>query len=113
MSSIMPPALIASHIKKAATGSHNGMGQVSGEAELLASQTGEILAQAIDTGTGKKYKVGKSFTKWGQVKDISKGWAGRYLAQESSLVMINFSPVLVYRVNSWFSIGGGSILMAS
>ncbi len=75
MSSIMPPALIASHIKKATTGTHIGMGRLSGEAELLDSQTGEILAQAIDTEMGKKYKIGKSFTKWGQVKDISKNWA--------------------------------------
>jgi len=75
MSSIMPPALIASHIKKATTGTHIGMGRLSGEAELLDSQTGEILAQAIDTEMGKKYKIGKSFTKWGQVKDITNDWA--------------------------------------
>jgi hypothetical protein len=75
MSSIMPPALIASYIKKATTGSHIGMGQLSGEAELIDSQTGEILAQAIDTEMGKKYKLGKSFTKWGQVKGITKDWA--------------------------------------
>ena len=75
MTTIMPPGLIASHIKKAITGAHIGMGQVSGESELIDSQTGEILAQAIDTKTGKKYKITKSFTKWGQVKDIANDWA--------------------------------------
>jgi hypothetical protein len=74
----MPPALVASHLKKAATGVHIGMGQMSGEAELIDSKTGEVLAMALDTETGKKYKLAKNFTKWGQVKEISKEWVASF-----------------------------------
>ena len=48
MTTIVPFGLAASFIKKAVTGSHIGMAQISGEAELIDSQTGEILAAAID-----------------------------------------------------------------
>lgn len=75
LTTITPPGLTASHIKKATTGTHIGMGEISGEAELIDSQTGEVLAMGIDTETGKKYKLVKSFTKWGQVKDITREWA--------------------------------------
>ena len=50
------------YIKKATTGTHIGMGSASGEAELLDSQTGEVLAAGIDTETGTKYRIDKSVT---------------------------------------------------
>jgi len=78
LSTVMPPALVASHLKKAATGVHIGMGQMSGEAELIDSKTGEVLAMALDTETGKKYKLAKNFTKWGQVKEIAKEWVASF-----------------------------------
>jgi hypothetical protein len=70
LTTIMPPSLIASHIKKAVTGSHIGMGGVTVEAELVDSQTKEVLTAGIGIKTGKKYKISKSFTKWGQVEEI-------------------------------------------
>jgi len=63
MTTIVPFGLAASVIKKAVTGSHIGMAEISGEAELIDSQTGEILAAGIDNKIGKKYKLGKTFTK--------------------------------------------------
>ena len=78
MTTIIPFGLAASFIKKAATGSHIGMGQVSGEAELVDSQTGEILAAAVDKKVGQKHKVGKTFTKWGQVEAIFNDWAENF-----------------------------------
>jgi hypothetical protein len=74
-SSFMPPALIISHVKKATTGSHTGMGSVSFELEVIDSQTNEVIGAAIFKNQGKKYKVHKSFTKWGQVEDIFNDFA--------------------------------------
>jgi hypothetical protein len=78
MTTVVPFGLAASFIKKAVTGSHIGMAQVSGEAELIDSQTGEILAAAIDNKMGQKQKLGKSFTTWGQVEVIFNGWAENF-----------------------------------
>lgn len=39
--------------------------------------------------------------------DFGDTWAGRYITQESSLVFVNLSPVLAYRINPRLSIGGG------
>jgi hypothetical protein len=75
ITTIVPVGLVLSHVKKAATGSHIGMGEVSFEAELLDSQTNEVLAAVIDSQTGKKYKIGKTTTEWGHAKDIFKLWA--------------------------------------
>ena len=70
VTTIIPVGLALSHVKKAATGSHIGMGEVAIESELLDSQTNEILAAVIDSKTGTKYKVGKSTSKWGHAIDI-------------------------------------------
>ena len=78
MTTVVPFGLAASFIKKAVTGSHIGMAQISGEAELVDSQTGEILAAAIDNKMGQKQKLGKSFTKWGQIEVIFNGWAENF-----------------------------------
>jgi hypothetical protein len=78
MTTIVPFGLAASFIKKAVTGSHIGMAQISGEAEVVDSQTGEILAAAIDNKMGQKQKLGKSFTKWGQIEAIFNGWAENF-----------------------------------
>ncbi len=51
------------------------MGSVSFEIEAIDSQTNEVLAAAIDKNQGKKYKVGKTLTKWGQVKGIFDDFA--------------------------------------
>ena len=70
VTTIIPVGLALSHVKKAVTGSHIGMGEVAIESELLDSQTNEILAAVIDSKTGAKYKVGKSTSKWGHAIDI-------------------------------------------
>lgn len=76
ISTIIPVGLGISAIKKATTGTHIGMGEAGGEAELLDSQTGEVLGAGIDlSATGKKYRIDQNITKWGQVEDITKVWA--------------------------------------
>jgi hypothetical protein len=74
-STIMPTALLMSHAKKATTGSHMGMGSVSFEIEAIDSQTDEVLGSAIAKNEGKKYRVGKTFSKWGQVEAIFDDFA--------------------------------------
>ncbi len=39
--------------------------------------------------------------------DYGDTWAGRYIATESSLIFVNFSPVAAYRIDDRFSVGGG------
>lgn len=75
VSTIVPVGLALSHVKKAATGSHIGMGGVSIEGEIVDAQTNEILGAVIDTKTGKKYKIAKSMSKWGHAIDIFNTWA--------------------------------------
>ncbi|MEA1946422.1 MAG: DUF3313 domain-containing protein [Thermodesulfobacteriota bacterium] len=78
ITSIVPVGLAASHLKKAGTGTHIGMGRAAFEAEALDSQTNEVLAAVSDSQTGKKYRVTKSFTTWGQSKEIFNGWAQHF-----------------------------------
>jgi len=75
VTTIVPVGLAVSAVKKAATGSHIGMGSVSIEGEILDSQTNEVLGASIDTKMGKKYKVRKGASKWGHAIDIFNGWA--------------------------------------
>jgi len=75
VTTIIPVGLVLSAGKKTVTGTHMGMGGSSFEAELVDSQTKEVLMAAIDTKTGKKYKILKSASKWGQTKEVLEMWA--------------------------------------
>jgi hypothetical protein len=75
ITTIIPIGILASGVKKGATGEHIGMGEISFEAEILDSRSGEILAAVIDAESGKKYKIHKSVSKWGQTIDIFNKWA--------------------------------------
>ena len=81
VTTIVPVGLLLSHVKKAATGSHIGMGSVAVEAELLDSQSGEVLAAMIDDKMGQKAKIAKSTSKWGHVIDIFNRWAQTFRAR--------------------------------
>ena len=81
VTTIVPVGLVLSVVKKAATGSHIGMGSVGAEAELLDSQSGEILAAMIDEKMGEKFKVIKSASKWGHVIDIFNKWGQTFRAR--------------------------------
>jgi hypothetical protein len=85
VTTIIPIGLALSTVKKAATGSHIGMGEVSFEGEMIDSQSGEILAAVVDSETGKKYKLAKSTSKWGHAVDIFNGWAQTFRARLDKL----------------------------
>ena len=74
VTTIVPVGLALSAVKKAVTGSHIGMGEVAIEGEMIDAQTNEILGAVIDSKTGKKYKIGKSTSKWGHAIDIFNAW---------------------------------------
>ena len=75
VTTIIPVGLVLSSAKKAVTGSHIGMGSVTFEAEMVDSQSGEILGAVVDSETGKKYKVAKGASKWGHAIDIFNFWS--------------------------------------
>jgi hypothetical protein len=75
VTTFIPVGLALSGLKKAATGSHIGMGSVSIEGEVVDSQTNEVLGAVIDSKSGKKYKIGKSASKWGHAIDIFNTYA--------------------------------------
>jgi hypothetical protein len=75
ITTIVPVGILASAVKKGATGKHIGMGKVAFEGEILDSQSGEILGAVIDTESGQKYKAHKSVSKWGHTIDIFNKWA--------------------------------------
>ncbi len=75
VSSISPVGLTVSTIKKGLTGSHACVGQASMEVEILASETNERLAAAIDVKPGEKYKFIQGLQKWGHAVDAFRFWA--------------------------------------
>ena len=85
MTTIIPVGLAVSAVKKAATGSHIGMGQVTFEGEVIDSQSGEILGAVIDSKTGKKYKIGKGTSKWGHIIDVFNTWGQSLRARLDNL----------------------------
>jgi hypothetical protein len=75
ITSILPSGIVLSHLKKLGTGTHIGMGGASLEGEILDSLTNEVLIAVVDTETGKKYRIDKSVSEWGQTKEIFEDWA--------------------------------------
>ena len=74
VTTVVPAGLAASLVKKGATGTHIGMGEAGFEAEMRDAQTGELLMASINSSYGKKYKLAKTVTKWGQVESIFDSW---------------------------------------
>ena len=74
---ILPVGLALSIVKKGVTGTHLSVGGATVEAEFLDSQTNKRVAAIIDQREGKKYKITKTMTKWGQTKDVFNSWAKR------------------------------------
>lgn len=74
VTTIVPVGLALSTIKYAASGSHIGIGSISVEAELVDSQSNDVLAALVDEEMGKKYKVVKGMSKSAQLFDIFNKW---------------------------------------
>jgi hypothetical protein len=76
-STLTPPGLALSALKKAATGKATGTGSARVEMELLDAQTGERLAAAVDGQTGDKVDFFGSFSKWDDAQDAFDHWAAQ------------------------------------
>ena len=78
MSSVMPPAIILSGLKKVITGTAAAVGSARVEAELVDSLTGKRLVAGVDERAGKKYTgKGDKWKKWQDAKDGYDYWAKR------------------------------------
>lgn len=64
------------------------------------------LFYAMDLASGLRFGLGVH-SPFGLVTDYDAGWVGRYQALKSELQSININPVLAYRINDVFSVGGG------
>ena len=85
VTTIIPIGLALSSVKKVATGSHIGMGEVTFEGEMIDSQSGEIMGAVVDSQTGTKYKIAKTVSKWGHAIDIFNDWAKTFRARLDKL----------------------------
>ena len=75
MTTIVPQARLLSGVKKMATGTESWVGSAGIEGELSDSQTGEVLAQAVDKRSGTKSLEGLSTDPWSDMDKIFQFWA--------------------------------------
>lgn len=77
-STVMPPGLALSSVKRLATGSHTAVGSVGVECEALDSVSQARLFGAVDARVGRKV-TGKfdKFSKWRTANDAFDYWAQR------------------------------------
>jgi long-chain fatty acid transport protein len=87
---------------------------ISGGNGGQAAGTVPVLTGAYVHSFSERFKFGVAlFTAAGAALEYDFDWAGRYQAQKSAIATLSLSPTLAYRVNRWFSIGGGLNLMAT
>ena len=73
-----------------------------------------ILTVAYVHSFTDRLKFGAAlFTAAGAGLEYEEDWVGRKQSQETLIAAISLSPTLAYRVNDWFSIGGGLNIMAT
>jgi long-chain fatty acid transport protein len=72
-----------------------------------------VLTAAYVHSFSQRFKFGVAlFSAAGAVLEYDTDWVGRYQSQTAKIAALSLSPTLAYRVNDWFSIGGGVNLMA-
>lgn len=61
-----------------------------------------------------RFKLGVAlFGAAGAALDYDDDWVGRKQAQSTEILALSLSPTVAYRVNNWFSIGGGLNIIAT
>ena len=79
-----------------------------------AGNTVPILTAAYVHSFSERFKFGVAlFPAAGAGLEYDPDWAGNNQAITSEIAALSLSPTLAYRVNDWFSIGGGLNLMAT
>ena len=84
-----PAAYVLSKGKKYIGGTESFVGKASIEAEVTDSQTGEVLAAAVDRRGGGKY-FWKSLTRWGDVEEAYTYWAKKF-AWRACMMRVDFT----------------------
>ncbi len=72
-----PTTLLMSKVKKAIGGTESLVGKASVEVEVTDSQTGELLAAAVDRRGGGKY-AWKALNRWEDFEQASDYWAKKF-----------------------------------
>jgi long-chain fatty acid transport protein len=79
-----------------------------------AGGTIPILTAAWVHSFSDRFKLGIAlFGAAGAALDYDPDWAGRKQVQSTEILALSLSPTLAYRVNDWFSIGGGLNIVAT
>lgn len=79
-----------------------------------AASTLPLLTGAYVHSFSERFKFGVAlFTLAGAGLEYDPDWAGRYQSQKTAIAALSLSPTLAYRINDWFSIGGGLNIVAS
>ena len=76
ISTVLPPALVLSEMKRFTTGTHAFVGKASIEGKITDAQTGELLLAAVDRRAGGKTLKG-STNSWDDVEKVFQFWAER------------------------------------
>ena len=79
LTTILPPALIASQVKRLTSGTHAFVGKAGIEGKITDSQTGELLVAAADRRAGGKGLKGTA-SSWDDVEKVYEHW-GKRLSQ--------------------------------
>jgi len=74
VTTIIPVGLAVSLVKKGATGSWTGSGEIGAELLAIDTMTDEVILAAQDE---RSAAFTDRFSKWGSAKDAFKFWAGR------------------------------------
>ncbi len=77
LTALHPGSLLLSKGKKALAGTESFVGKATIEAEVLDSQTGELLAAGVDRRGGGKY-AWKSLRQWADVEKAYAYWAKKF-----------------------------------
>ena len=79
-----------------------------------AGGTVPILTAAWVHSFSDRFKFGIAlFGAAGAALDYDDDWAGRKQVQSTEILALSLSPTLAYRINDWFSIGGGINFVAT
>ena len=85
ISSLTPPGIAISALKKVATGKPTGTGTARVEMEIVDSATGQRLAAGIDAQAGNKRDFLGNLNKWDDARDAFDGWAEKLQQRISEL----------------------------
>jgi hypothetical protein len=89
LTAALPVSMVLSDAKKSLGGTQSFVGKATIEVEVTDSQTGELLAAAVDRRGGGKY-AWKSLHRWGDVEAAYTYWAKKF-AWRACMMRVDFT----------------------